>query len=51
MRIVLLIAFMSTVLTACYRMPNEDDFCTIPTHNNPKVTRQNLGDFTPTMKY
>lgn len=27
------------ILTACYKMPTEDDYSVIPTTNNPDVTR------------
>lgn len=33
----LLIPFM---LTGCYQMPTDDDYCVIPTTNNPGVTGQ-----------
>lgn len=28
---------LSLVLSGCYRMPNDDDCCLIPTTNNPDV--------------
>lgn len=28
------------VFTGCYRMPTEEDFSTVPTTNNPALTRE-----------
>ena len=39
-----------TLMTACYRMPTDDDYTTIPTTNNPHVTNDK-GGFTPNIKY
>lgn len=40
-------------LTSClYRMPEEDEYCLIPTVNNPDVTREKASMSTlPTAKY
>jgi hypothetical protein len=31
---------LTLLLAGCYRMPTDDDFCVIPTTNNPSVTRE-----------
>lgn len=45
-----LILAVTLVTTACYRMPTEDDYCVIPTTNNPDVTREK-GSNMPSMDY
>ena len=39
----LLLILALTCLTSCYRMPTEDDYCVVPTTNNPDVTRERVG--------
>lgn len=39
------------LLSACYRMPTDNDFCTIPTTNNPSVTCEKNDNIMPAMKY
>lgn len=48
---ILLITAALVTLTSCYRMPGEDEFSTIPTTNNPDVTRAKESGPTPTMNY
>ena len=38
-------------LTSCYRMPTDDDFSVIPTTNNPDVTGEKPGNWTPNVSY
>lgn len=35
---VLVLAMAIISLTSCYRMPTDDDYCIVPTTNNPSVT-------------
>lgn len=48
---ILLITAALVMLTSCYRMPGEDDFSTIPTTNNPDVTRAKDSSPAPSMNY
>lgn len=36
----LLLLTLPLLLTGCYAMPGDDDYCVIPTTNNPGVTCQ-----------
>lgn len=38
-------------LSACYRMPSEDDYCLVPTTNNPDITRESGPSLMPNMSY
>ncbi|MCE5317207.1 MAG: hypothetical protein LLG04_07580 [Parachlamydia sp.] len=44
-------AALLMVLTGCYRMPTEDDYCVIPTTNNPDVTGEKRTSPIPGVKY
>lgn len=46
-----LIAYCALLLTGCYPMPTDEDFCVIPTTNNPDVTRAREEGLTPNMSY
>lgn len=39
------------LLSSCYRMPGEEDYCLIPTTNNPSVTGQSAGTLMPGTSY
>lgn len=41
----------SLSLSACYRMPTEDDYCLVPNVNNPSITREKSGSAMPNLKY
>lgn len=45
------IAALLMVLTGCYRMPTENDYCVIPTTNNPNVTGEKIKAPIPGVKY
>lgn len=45
------IFFVATSLSSCYRMPTENEYSTIPTVNNPDVTRASGGSGLPGMSY
>ena len=36
---------------ACYRMPTEEDYCVIPTTNNPSITRERQDSPLPGIAY
>lgn len=38
-------------LTSCYRMPGDEDYCLIPTTNNPTVTGAQPTNMMPSTKY
>lgn len=38
-------------LSSCYRMPTDEDYCVIPTTNNPDITRETGGQLLPSMSY
>ncbi len=42
--------FVMILISSCYRMPSDDDYCVIPTTNNPDVTREGPGQLVPGMK-
>jgi hypothetical protein len=52
-RIVKTILFfvLSTCLISCYRMPTEDDYCLIPSTNNPDLTREGNAGILPGVNY
>lgn len=39
------------VLTGCYAMPNDDEFCVVPTVNNPSVTNAKNDSPIPQLGY
>lgn len=46
-----LVAFLTlAAISGCYRMPTDDDYCLIPTTNNPTVTRETASPLMPGMK-
>lgn len=45
-----LLSILTLATTACYRMPTDEDYCVIPTTNNPDVTREKGGNM-PSMNY
>jgi len=47
----ILISFCMILFTGCYPMPTDEDFCVIPTTNNPDVTRAKEDSLTPNMSY
>lgn len=47
----LLLMMTALLLTSCYRMPGDDDYCLIPATNNPTVTNQKGGSFIPSTSY
>lgn len=46
-----LLIISAITLSACYRMPTEDDYSLVPTVNNPSITREKAGSAMPNMKY
>ena len=38
-------------LTACYRMPTEEDYSLIPSTNNASLTREGPNSFIPNIGY
>lgn len=40
MRKLCFVLFGCLVLTSCYRMPGDEEFSTVPTINNPTLTRE-----------
>jgi hypothetical protein len=48
--IVLLVAGILCLFTACYRMPEDGEVSVVPTTNNPSITRQGSG-FAPGIEY
>ncbi len=38
-------------LTACYRMPTDEDYCVVPTTNNPAVTCEKPSGPMPQLSY
>lgn len=48
--IFLIVASALSLLTACYRMPEEGEVSVVPTTNNPSITRQG-GGFMPGVEY
>lgn len=48
----LLLLLIPIMLTSCYQMPGDDDYCVVPTTNNPCVTGQkSSGPPTPSASY
>lgn len=41
--LILTLALLTTLTSCCYRMPTEDDYCTVPRTNNPDLTREKSG--------
>jgi hypothetical protein len=39
----ILLLFLASMLTSCYRMPEEDEYSLIPSTNNPTYTREKAG--------
>lgn len=46
-----LLCLISLTCTACYRMPNEDEYSVVPTTNNPSVTREKQTNPLPGIGY
>jgi hypothetical protein len=47
-----LLAFVSLLLlTGCYTMPSDDEFCVVPTTNNPSVTNAKCDSPIPQLGY
>ncbi len=36
----IVVIIMSGVVTACYRMPTDDDYCVLPMTNSPDLQRK-----------
>jgi len=51
LRLLCLAIAISTLSTACYRMPTDDDFSLVPSTNNPDVTRQRGESAMPQVAY
>ncbi len=45
-----LLSLFAGALSSCYRMPGDDEYSTIPTINNPDITRHKESS-EPQMKY
>jgi len=41
----------TTLFTACYRMPSEDDYSVVPSTNNPDITNAKSESCLPNLKY
>lgn len=50
LKMLILILMLTVSLTACYKMPTEEDFCLIPSTNNPDFTRESTNNM-PGMSY
>lgn len=50
-KLLLVALLLATSFSGCYRMPSDDEYCTIPTVNNPDVTRARDGGGMPGMSY
>jgi hypothetical protein len=46
-----LIVTSALILTSCYKMPSDDDYSTIPTTNNPDLTREKNDSMMPGLGY
>lgn len=42
---------LTLLLSSCYQMPTDDDFCLIPATNNPTVTNAKGGNMLPSTSY
>lgn len=50
-RINLLILALAITLSSCYRMPTDEDYCLLPSTNNPDITREKPSNSLQNMKY
>jgi hypothetical protein len=53
MKFITTLLLLSTfvTLTSCYRMPGDDEYSTLPTTNNPQVTKQRQDASLPAIGY
>jgi PBP1b-binding outer membrane lipoprotein LpoB len=51
MKSIILLLTLATLMTACYRMPTDDDFSLVPATNNPAVTGERDESAMPGMGY
>lgn len=51
LKIVFLFLIATFILSACYRIPNEDDYSVVPSVNNPDLTREKSSGFMPNMGF
>lgn len=47
----MLLSLTLCLFTSCYRMPTDDDYCVIPTTNNPDVNNAQSASFMPSVGY
>jgi hypothetical protein len=43
--------FIANMLTACYRMPADNEFSLVPTTNNPDITGDRGNSILPSVSY